>query len=183
MSCLFGLTAIQPKAFLHYSVGSIIALKKVPSPDHGRVKWYRKLVKAEVCPPVLVWYFGCLAGYVILDGHCRLKAFQLESVPPRFQFLNSGIEQENKTDPKVQESVLLSMEKRQSHRAKSKMQVDQINRLLISVFDTRPFFRSVTKAKAQKEYEEKWTSEVRTMGRALDANPEWIEDMIQRIEY
>lgn len=162
--------------------GSIVALKNEPNEENGRVKWFRKLVREASCPPVLVWYLSCIDGYVILDGHARLKAYQLESIPPRFLVLNAVIEEEIKRDPKVQKSILLGLEKRQKNAVKRKMNVEEINQLLISAFDTRPYCRPITNAKARNNYEEKWTGEVRQMGAKLDLNSIDIEDMIKRIE-
>jgi hypothetical protein len=162
--------------------GSIVALKNEPNEENGRVKWFRKLVREESCPPVLVWYLSCIDGYVILDGHSRLKSFQLESVPAKFLVLNSIIEEEIRRDPKIQENILLGLEKRQKNQVKRKMNVEEVNKLLISAFDTRPYCRPITNAKARNGYEEKWTSEVREQGVKLNLNSDDIEDMIKRIE-
>ena len=162
--------------------GSIVALKNEPNKENGRVKWFRKLVREDSCPPVFVWYLSCIAGYVILDGHARLKAFQLESVPAKFLVLNSIVEQEVKKDPKVQKNILLGLEKRQKNQVKREMNVDEVNKLLISAFDTRPYCRPITNAKARNGYEEKWISELRDQVIKLNLNSDDIEDMIERIE-
>lgn len=163
--------------------GSIVALKDEPSQDNGRVKWFRKLVREGVCPPVLVWYLNCIDGYIILDGHARLKAFQLESVTANFLVLESVIEKDNiLREPRAQKNILLNIEKRQKHPIKSKMRVKDINKLLISAFDTRPYCYSITRAKARSNYEEKWTAEVRELGIKLNLNSINIEDMIKRID-
>jgi len=161
--------------------GSLIALKNEVNEVNGRVKWFRKLVMEGTCPPVLVWYLNCIDGYVVLDGHCRLKAFQLEGTPVKFLVLNSIIEEEVKRDPKVQKNILLGLEKRRNNQTKRELNVEEINKLLISTFDTRPYCRTITNAKARNGYEEKWASEVREMGIQLNLNPEDIEDMIERI--
>ncbi|MEZ5003333.1 MAG: hypothetical protein R2730_09905 [Chitinophagales bacterium] len=72
--------------------GSIVALKNEPNEGNGRVKWFRKLVLEETCPRISL-VLSCIDGYVLLDGHCRLKD-QLESVPVKFLVLNSVIEEE-----------------------------------------------------------------------------------------
>lgn len=163
--------------------GSIVALKEEPGEDSGRVKWFRKLVREDSCPPVLVWFLNCIDGYVILDGHSRLKAFQLESVPAKFLVLNQVKETEVKCDPKRQRSVLLAVESRQNHPVKPKMSVEQVNELLISAFDTRPYCSPVTKAKATRDYDEKWTSEVKEFGLKTNLDTENLKDMIDREEY
>ena len=162
--------------------GSIVALKEEPNDDSGRVKWFRKLVREEICPPVLVWYLSCLDGYILIDGHSRLKAFQMESISPRFLILNSIVEKEKKPDIKIQESILKGIEKRQKHQVKSKMNIDEVNRLLISAFDTRPYCRPITNAKAKRNYEDSWTEEVKGIGEVLNLNTSLINDMIARTE-
>ncbi|MBD3892180.1 hypothetical protein [Olleya marilimosa] len=162
--------------------GSIVALKNEPIEESGRIKWFRKLAREEFCPPVLVWFLSCIDGYVILDGHSRLKAFQLESIPIKFLVLNSIVEEEIKRDPKVQENVLIGLQKRENNKAKRKMDTEEVNKLLISVFDTRPYCRPITNSKARSGYESKWTSEVREFGEKQKLNSEDIEYMIERIE-
>lgn len=59
-------------------------LRPMSHPESGRVKWWRKqIVRANEetsssLPPVLVWFFSGLDGYVVLDGHDRLLAASLE---------------------------------------------------------------------------------------------------------
>lgn len=163
--------------------GSLIALKEAPVQESGRVKWYRKLVKAGECPPVLIWYLACLDSYVILDGHARLKAFQLESTVPSMLILNAIKEEKVVRDPTVQQHILAGIEKRQNHQVKRPMNVEEVNRLLISAFDTRPYSRPITHAKARSHYEAKWIDEVRTFGQRMNLDREEIEAMIARVEY
>ncbi|MCH2193266.1 hypothetical protein [Kordia sp.] len=161
---------------------SLVALKNEPNEKNGRVKWFRKLVKQGSCPPILVWYLSCIGGYVVLDGHCRLKAFQIESVPVKFLVLDSIVEQEIKKDPKVQQNILLAIEKTQKNQVKRKINVEEINKVLIRAFDNRPYCHPITNAKARHNFEEKWTTEVRDMGISLNLNSDDIEIMIKRIE-
>lgn len=54
-------------------------LRPMSHPESGRVKWWRKQIASSSClPPVLLWYFSGLDGYVVLDGHDRLLAASLE---------------------------------------------------------------------------------------------------------
>ncbi|MYV96708.1 hypothetical protein [Streptomyces sp. SID3343] len=57
---------------------------RAPAPaDDGRVKAYRKQVRDDTLPPVLVWWVGMLTTHVVLDGHDRLAAAIAEGrVPP-----------------------------------------------------------------------------------------------------
>ncbi len=162
--------------------GSLVALKDEPDQESGRIKWFRKLVRENACPPILVWFLGCIDGYVILDGHARLKAFQLEDAAVQFLVLNAVREEEIIRDPKIQESILLGIEKRQNHPVKPKMSVEEVNKLLLSAFDTRPYCRPITNAKARSNYEEKWTAEIREFGTNQNLDSVDIEDMIDRLE-
>ncbi|MBL3655878.1 hypothetical protein [Fulvivirga sediminis] len=160
--------------------GNIIALKNEPYTESGRVKWYRKLIRENCCPPVLVWYLTCLSAYIIIDGHDRLKAFQSESSPTKFLVLSSIREEQINKDPKVQQNILFGIQQRQKRQTKSKMTVDEINKLLISAFDTRPYCYSITRAKARANFDKKWISEVKALANNLNSSN--IQDMIDRIE-
>ncbi|WP_406279906.1 hypothetical protein [Embleya sp. NBC_00896] len=61
----------------------ILPLRPLSPADAGRVKAYRKQVRDETLPPVLLWWVGMLATHVVLDGHDRLAASIAERrVPP-----------------------------------------------------------------------------------------------------
>lgn len=61
---------------------NIISLKILPDEHCGRVKWWRKKIREQSCPPLLLWWHRHIQAFVLVDGHARLKAHQLEQVQP-----------------------------------------------------------------------------------------------------
>ncbi|MEV0901709.1 ParB/Srx family N-terminal domain-containing protein [Actinoplanes sp. NPDC049802] len=74
------LLADFPDAELDWCDGwnGVVPLRPLPSPDDGRVKSYRKLARAGVLPPLLLWWASNLDGYLLVDGHSRLAAARAE---------------------------------------------------------------------------------------------------------
>jgi hypothetical protein len=71
-------------AYLDWLKGwnGVVTLRPVPAADEGRVKAYRKLARAGILPPLLLWKVSPLDGWLLLDGHARLAAAQAEDVRP-----------------------------------------------------------------------------------------------------
>ncbi len=57
-----------------------ILLRRPSAPDHGRVRAWRKLARADALPPIVLYWVTGLAACVVLDGHDRLLAGSLEGV-------------------------------------------------------------------------------------------------------
>ncbi|MCX4095796.1 hypothetical protein [Nocardia sp. alder85J] len=70
-----------PNAHLNWNRGwsGVLPLRPLPDVDSPRVKAYRKQVREDILPPVLLWVASCLDGYVLLDGHVRLVAALAEN--------------------------------------------------------------------------------------------------------
>lgn len=140
----------------------LLGLKPVPDEDNGRVKWWRKQVRQGSCPPAFIWYIQSLSAYVVLDGHSRLRAFELENKAPRFIELSSVIEHEIEVNHPRAEAVYKDLEDRQKHRWKNPLKVDEINNLLIQIFDNTPLNQNINKAKASAQLAAEWLEEVQS---------------------
>jgi hypothetical protein len=143
-----------------YGSRNLLCLKEMPDDNEGRVKWWRKKVRENCCPPVLAWYINCIDAYIIIDGHRRLKAFILEDIEPDILILNSLHEEFCIKDESRREKIVKGLEIRQNHASRAKLSIDEINRILIDAFDDRPYVRSITKSIAQPDFERKWVEEV-----------------------
>ena len=163
------------------AVGSyaVIALKSMPDKKEGRVKWWRKQVRAGNCPPVLIWFISCLQAYVVLDGHARLRAFTLEKQAPDFMVLKAINELKREPDLSRAQKVHDSLQKRQQHAYKPPMTVDEINQLLIQIYDTRPFVHHMTRSKAVKDLDQKWLEEVAEFSNQPGTVQEELEAMLE----
>jgi len=67
----------------------ILPLRRLASPDDGRVKSYRKHAREGILAPVLLWWISGLDCYVLLDGHDRLIAAITEEQEPPLLALSS----------------------------------------------------------------------------------------------
>lgn len=61
-----------------------LPLRGMSPADSGRVKAWRKLARRGALPPVLLQWISGLVAHVVLDGHDRLFAAQLEGRPAPF---------------------------------------------------------------------------------------------------
>ncbi len=99
--------------------------------DSGRLKWWRKKAKEGTLPPVLFYYISGLGSYILLDGHYRLKAAQLEDIRPDAILLTSYKTEKYDTDPKIQQAILKSLQHRKRNRS---LNQDELNNILINAY-------------------------------------------------
>lgn len=166
---------------LHWGISGgfeLLRSKDEPDSDLGRVKWYRKLVAQGKCPPILVWYFNSLQAFVIIDGHCRLKAFLDKKEKPELLVLSTVYNIDPKRNPKIQKDVWEAMEKRKKHPHKPAMPLEKVNKLLIEVYDTRPLQQVFTKSQASSELEKSWNKEVELYCRENSVSQEDLDFFI-----
>ena len=156
----------------------LLSLKSQPSEDNGRMKWWRKKVREGACPPILAWFISSLDSLVIIDGHCRMRAYELESSKPTVLVLNAIQKIEVKTDKAKQESIIRGLENREIHPLKKDIPVDQINRLLIDAFDDRPYNRPITISIAKTDFAREWLDEMLKFKNDSEIDQEELEGMI-----
>lgn len=151
--------------------GKLIGLHRV-DPLAGRLKWWRKKVREDSLPPILLWYIRGLDSYVIIDGHYRLQAAIAENLAPLFIVLSATRERAVTPCPKHQERVLDSLRKRGDAVPRNKViSTEHLNQVLIQAYDDRPELLSVTYAWASNDPESLWCEEVRRClaGQGLEA--------------
>lgn len=111
-----------------------IGLKHVDDND-GRLKWWQKKAKEGTLPPILIYYISGLDGYVVIDGHYRLRAAQLENILPDVIVLSTYKVEKYPIDPNRQQNILKSLKQRQNNIRKiDKMDVTKINNILIDAY-------------------------------------------------
>ena len=111
-----------------------IGLKHVDD-NVGRLKWWRKKAREGALPPILLYYVSGLDGYVVIDGHYRLRAAQLENILPDVLVLSTYKVEKYQIDPTIQQKVLKSLEQRQrNNRKTSAINIDQLNNILINAY-------------------------------------------------
>lgn len=72
----------------------VLPLRQLPATEAARVKAYRRQVREQVLPPILLWAVSGLDGYLLIDGHCRLAAALAEGVDPPVLVLAVGSDPE-----------------------------------------------------------------------------------------
>ena len=151
-----------------------IAVKETPYEDSGRVKFWRKKVKEGTLPPIVLMHMSQLSNSIIIDGHSRLMASILENVPPKLIILYPTIEQEIKPDLKQADKRAKALIKQ--FETNPNLKLKQMNQLLISFYDDRPWLVRRTTAKFNKD-ENQWNFEVKKLIEELNLSVE-----IDRIE-
>ncbi len=122
---------IETEAF-----GEVLPLRRFGPDDGGRVKWWRKVCKAQQLPPIVLMYFGGLESYFIVDGHDRLHACLLEGVRPEFVVLGHVRRQEIQVDPEHRQKVEAAIVKQWEMGKVTPASVDSVNRVLINLYQS-----------------------------------------------
>lgn len=151
-----------------------IAIKGKPIEESGRVKFWRKKVKEGTLPPIILMHLSQLSNSVIVDGHSRLFASILEDIPPKLIILYPTTEQEIKPDLEQAEKRAKALVKQ--FETNPKLKIEQMNQLLISFYDDRPWLIRRTTAKFNKD-EKQWNEEFKKLIKSLN-----LEEEIDRKE-
>jgi len=144
----------------------LICLRPPVPADDGRLKWWRKKVREQTLPPILIWYLSCLDAYVLIDGHCRLQACVLENQPPDFLVAFSAQKEAVQHDAAVQEQIIASLHRPQIAPRKH-LSTEAANAVLIRAFDDRPLLSPKTHGWVSFSSELQWLSEVNAKLKAL----------------
>ncbi|WP_409297762.1 hypothetical protein [Pseudomonas sp. KCJK8993] len=141
--------------------GKLIGLHRV-DPQAGRLKWWRKKAREGSLPPVLLWYVGGLASYLVIDGHYRLQAAIAENLAPSFIVLSATRTRNFTPSLEHRQRVMDSLRKRGDAVPRNQaLSTEHLNRVLIQAFDDRPHYVSATQAWTGNEPREQWCDEVR----------------------
>lgn len=73
-----------------------VALRRPAAPEAPRVKAWRKHARAGTLPPIVLWEVTTLDGWVILDGHDRLRAALAEGIDPLLVLLSQVTDEERR---------------------------------------------------------------------------------------
>ncbi|MEM1252767.1 MAG: hypothetical protein AAGI69_10055 [Cyanobacteria bacterium P01_H01_bin.21] len=147
--------------------GQLINLK-MPDKSDGRLRWWRKKVRENSLPPILIWYLNCLDAYVIVDGHIRLLAAYLEDYVPEFIAIYSAHSTKVTPDPEKQEKIFQSLTHQQILKRHKPISAETLNDVLIRAFDDRPYLTPKTTAWATIRSDEAWQQEVQQFLRTVD---------------
>lgn len=122
---------------------------RVVDKNSGRLKWWRKKVRENTLPPILLYFVSGLDTYIILDGHYRLMASILENVAPNILTISPYQRHTYNIDPSRKTQMLNTLENRKRNR---QLNTKQKNDLLIQAHtETEEYFTQTTKAWSCKE--------------------------------
>ncbi|MFB2537656.1 hypothetical protein [Acinetobacter sp. c3-l95] len=124
---------------------SVISLKNLPDEFNGRVKWWRKKIIENTCPPILFWWHAHMQCFVLVDGHARLKAYQLENKLPmalcvsaiQFHKMDNFSTERIKQRLSTLQGLKRSLEKKEI--AKEKIDLKLINDLVMNVYQDHSY--------------------------------------------
>jgi hypothetical protein len=85
--------------------GWLLGLRQPSSPEAGRVKAWRKVARAGMLPPLVIYFVSALDSWLLLDGHDRLLAATLESVPVPMISVSAVRELDAGPDPEEQARI------------------------------------------------------------------------------
>lgn len=129
---------------------SVIALKNLPDEYNGRVKWWRKKIKENSCPPLLFWWQQHCQSFLLIDGHARLKAHQLENKKPECLVLTAyqQINYDVNSPERIKERLkILQGFKKSLASGKRKIDTKDLNNLVLQMYDNYSYHRDTTPPK------------------------------------
>ena len=130
------------------------------------------------CPPVLIWFITGLQAYVVLDGHARLRAFQLEGKVPEYMVLKPVIVLGQEIDLKPANRLYHSFEQRQNNPRKQPLSVEHMNNILLQVYNPNAVEHYTSKSLAARNFEAQWLKEVGSFAGRPGTDEEELECMI-----
>lgn len=156
----------------------VIRLKEKNHFATGRIKWWKKKVAENSCPPILTWFVSSLDSLVVIDGHDRLSAYESLNMQPKFLIINFVIKEPKEVDLGKQKGILDSLSKSNGDSEKKGLTVERLNRLLLDAFDDSPFRRPISKSTAKKGFSKSWVAEVSSFRTNKSIDQEELEAML-----
>ncbi len=157
----------------------LIAIKDKPHADSARVKWWRKKVKEHTCPPVLAWFLNPLDAYIIIDGHSRLVAYQLEKQPVKILILSQYIHVPIKENHKLEALRGLKQRLDSHQKNNTKPNIDDINQVLIQAYDDNFYEKIITTGKASN-FTKSWQQEITSFRKNHNIDKKSLQAMLER---
>lgn len=141
-----------------------LPLKPPPATDDGRVKWWRKKIRENVCPPLLLWWQSNLLSHIVIDGHSRWLAHQLENSKPDVLVISAfkTFNYKDKANPKKRLYTLQGIEHYINNAVAHHQSVsmDKINGMLLDAYPDTTYHEAITVGKPVVDLDERWEHEV-----------------------
>lgn len=141
-----------------------LPIKPPPTADDGRVKWWRKKIRENTCPPLLLWWQSNLLSHIVIDGHSRWLAHHLENSKPDILVISAFKTTDYKSldDSEKRLHILQSLKhyvNNTEHQHKS-ISMDKINEILLLAYPNTIYHEAITVGKPIVDLDERWEREV-----------------------
>ncbi len=147
----FGQYSEDRVSTLDWEDDKILGSKRVE--EDGRLKWWRKKIREDNLPPILLWFIPPLDSYLIIDGHSRLKASEIEGIRPDLLIINPVKKINIPVDEKRVEAIMKSIKGKNLSTIK-------LNSILMSLYCNNEYYGRNLLAQGQYNFEEVWNKEV-----------------------
>lgn len=160
---------------------SIFFLKNLPEADSGRVKFWRKKIRENACPPLLVWYQPHLHAYLLVDGHARFQAHLLENLEPKILAIEQFFKQTYPLDEEKREQEcqkVFSGLQKNFEKTKKPLATDTLNGIVLQLYDDYSHDRQTLMAKPIANLDEIWQSQLNQLvidGKLTQAQVEFFK--------
>lgn len=124
-----------------------LTMRERPREDEGRVKYWRKQIRAGRMPPIVLLWLSGFDCWLVVDGHRRLLAARLEGQLPAAIGVYSFVEVHW---PPATSETIEQHERERGHRERqgplTPAVIRQLDEQLIRIHDDRPHYQPVTRA-------------------------------------
>ncbi len=123
-----------------------LSLRARPAEHEGRVKHWRKQCRVGRMPPIVIWWLSGLDCWLVIDGHRRLLAAQLEGRLPAVLGVYSFVEKHWPTSSETIERHEIERRERERHGPLTSSVLRHLDDRLVRIHDDRPHKHALTRA-------------------------------------
>ncbi len=146
------------------SLDNPLPLKPLPAADDGRVKWWRKKIRENACPPLLLWWQSNMLSHIVIDGHSRWRAHQLENSKPDVLVISAfkTFSYKGKYNPKRRLHTLQGIKHyvNNSTAQHQPVSMNTINAMLLDAYPDTTYHEAITVGKPMADLDGRWEREV-----------------------
>ena len=161
-----------------------LPLKPLPASDDGRVKWWRKKIRENTCPPLLLWWQSNLLNHIVIDGHSRWLAHQLENSKPDVLVISAFKTFDYQANPKNRLHTLKDIKHYVNNTADQHQSIsmDIINGMLLNAYPNTTYHEAMTVGKPIADLDERWERKVSNIIASINdrADKKTLETMLLR---
>lgn len=151
-----------------------LPLKPMPDAEDGRVKWWRKKIRENACPPLLLWWQSNMLSHIIIDGHSRWRAHLLENTKPDVLVISAYqmVKRDYLDTPDRRLNILQALKHYVNNSAKHSQStsMDHINQMLTQAYPNTTSYEAMTIGKPIEDLDKRWLSEITALSNTKDVD-------------